>query len=820
MYFRNNHQLEILSVKDAYALLREMHADGTLEFQLEYMIKQSDAVKNHATKVEITVFTRSVKKPPILGVSNVGRIDAKELIQNILSDSSSAKSALKSQDEYVLARKTSDVTAFINNEAVRQLATSCSIKNIQGLYRSKIRSFAAGRLIEANDNRPILYKLNIKREELGEKIRQSSNEDPRFLAHDLLLRRGIDPSEVSFITPNLLHSEDAFQGTFQGTQRREVVTSTLQRLKESLTLGPDLLNRPENLASDVENARLIDVITTEPDDELKIPVNVRFTPPDKKLSSKGSIDAFVRFDLLSAKTGTPIYTIIKPLPIAQHVRTFLTPIEPPIVKQANSVVPTRASLEIKQADRTADSVFVYKKNIYTSSVDVDGYSLVGTYRVQGKQSVIAHAERPLYGASIYRCVPAYRGVIGNTFTSVVLRPLKYRPVKAMSLTSKIIDGGVQLEVRNIPPTAVSLQFMQRNKTTFQHEFAPISGPQLVDDVARYADYLSAVSFDVSDGNVYEFTVKAIYRTGLDELLESEIVEYIAPQPGIVDIKITNVSVTHGNEPDVSFNVALNVIENDIDSIKSILERQGIRPYFDDDILRQRDQLKSLLVFSVHRVDEITGEKEYMGVVTGDSFSDREVRKRVSAKPLIYGHKYRYIISALSRTPETALESFVKVSTDLITKKKYAYKPSKFLHPIVLKKGVLVSPAGLRTRYTKSIFEHGVLGSDATVEITFDKESASVIEAAVSDFDGRSHVISWRVLGDVKSIDHFVVMKEVHGVRAVLGCAHNQFPQGNCQWIYRLSSRDRGQARYVIIPMMKDYNRGAEAVTNMITTEGT
>ncbi len=797
-----------------------MHEDGTLEFEFQYSIKQSDAVKNSATKVDVTVFTRSVKKLPILGTSNVGRIDAKELIDNILSDSINAKSALKSQDEYVLVRKSSDITAFINNESIKQLASSCSIKNIQSLYRSKIKSVASGELKEANDNRPILHKLDVKTDNLERKIELSSNENSKRLIHDLILRRGLDPSEISSIAPSVLHSEESFQGTLRVAGRREVETSTLQRLRDSLILNSDLSNNPEIVSNDVDDSRLVDVIVNEADDEIKIPVTVRFRPPDKKLSSKSSVDVFIKFDLLDSKNNTPIFTVTKPLPISQHIRTYLTPISPPIVKQANSDVSTRVNLEIKQNDKTADAVFVYKKNLYTSSVDIDDYSLVGTYKVFGNQSVNVQVDRPVYGASIYRCVPAYRGVIGNSFTNVVVKPQKYRPVKAMSLTSKVLDNGIQLEARNLPPTAVSIQFMQKNRTVHQKDFTPISSPQLIDDAVRYSDYLSSVAFDVLDGNVYEFTTKIIHKSGLHETLESEILEYNLPQPGKVDIKVQDVAVTHSGEPNVSFNVKLNVIDSDIDSIKDILERQGIKAYFEGDIDRQREQLKSMLVFSVHRVNEITGEKEDMGVITGGSFSDKEIRKKVSAKPLVYGHKYRYIISALARAPETTFELFVKTSTDLITKKKYAYKPSKFFHPITLKRGVLVTPAGLRTRYTKSTFEHGVLGAEASVEITFDKEMASVIEASVSEFDNYSHIVSWRVLGDIKSIDHFVIIKEVHGMRTILGCAHNQFAQGNCQWIYKLSNKDRGQMRYVIVPIMDDYKRGTEANTNMILVEGT
>jgi hypothetical protein len=596
--------------------------------------------------------------------------------------------------------------------------------------------------------------------------------------------------------------------------------SPLQRLHDNLVLQSDAAQEPELTSSDVDDSRLLDVVVNEADDTLTIPISVRFAVPDKKMTSRDSTDVFVRFDLLNVNSAGPIYSTTKVLPIAQHIRKYLTPIEPPVVRQANSEASSRANLELKQIDKTADSVFLYKKNLYTSSVDVDSYALVGTYKTQGKQAITVQVDRPVYGAAIYRCVPAYRGVLGYSYTNVVVRPKKYRPVSSLSLTSVIVDGAVLLEARNLPPTAVSLQFMQRNRTTHEEEFTPIGTPLLIDETTRYADYLSTLTFNVLEGNVYEFTTKVIHRTGLDEMLESEIIEYIPKQAGRVDIRATNVIVSHEGEPNVTFDVSIKVVDNNIDAIKDILERQGIKVYFEDDIARQREQLKNMLVYSVHRVNETTGERENLGVVTQDKFSDKEIRKKVAAKSLKYGQKYRYIISALARAPETALESFVKVTTDLITKKRYSYKPSKFLHPIALKRGVLTTPAGLLTRYTKSTFEHGALGVDTTVEVTFDREPVNLVEASVSTFDSHSNIISWKVQGDARMIDHFVIMKEVHGTREIVGCAHNLFSQGNCQWIHKLTGTDRGQLRYIIAPMMDDYKRGQEVTTNTILIEGT
>lgn len=817
MYFKIERQQNILQVDDSYAVLRKIRDDGTMDFVLQYSIKQSDAIK-YSTKVEITVYTKTVSKKTMLGTSDVGRIDSRQLINNILTDLTSAKTATKQQNNYVLCRKYSDVSAFINNESIREFRMNRPIDSMQSLYRNKLRLRPAGQSKESNDAKPILENIVLRDDNVQLKVSSSINEDIQRLSKDLIIRRGIDPSDTRTLTQNSIGSTHAFQGTFNPVKRYEESYGSLQRLHDNFCLHPNLLITPEKTSNDIDDSRSIDIVVNEPIDTLNIPVEISFKLPKRKLDSNESADVFVKFDLLDQKTNIPIDTITKILDTTKYSQLYLTPIEPPIVKQVKSEISTRVNLEIKQVDKASDVIFVYKKNLYTSSVEIDDYVLVGTYKISSGKSALIQVSKPVYDAAIYRCIPARENLLGYSYTNIVVKPNKYKTVKAISLTSYISDNGITIEARKIPSDVISIQFMQRNLTIFESDYTTIDKPKLIDNTARSSDYISVVSRNVLDNHVYEFVAKVYYRDGIDDILGSEIIEYINPTPGKIDIKINNLKISKGDNPDVSFNVELDVVDNNIDEIKKILENQGIKGYFDNDITKQREQLKDLLAYSVHRINVDTGEKEDFGVITTSSFSDRFLRNKRAIKSLVEGKTYRYVITAVARATETTFESYEKTAIDSQTKKNYVYNPAKFQHPITLKKGVLVTSAGLRTRYSKSTFEHGTLGSTTNVEISIDKEPVSLLQLSASSFDNEHNILAWQVKGNLNSVDHFVIMKEINGIRTILGCAHNQFVYGNCQWIHKLDKNDRGQIKYVIVPMLNDYNRGQEVFSNTLSIE--
>lgn len=817
MYYRIERRNNLLQISENYASLVKEHSDGSLTFEFRYNVSQSAVILKKAVTVDVSIITRTMKKRSIVPADQVGNINPKVVINNILSDFSAAKSVQKSAGNFVIASQKSDISSKINNDAIGDLQRGISPKNVQQLYKSNLKQVSAGSLREANEVKPLLSVQDLKVDDVDEKMLMSSQENTKKLSHDLILRRGIDPSIISTITPKLTHAEDSFKGTLRKSTSSEQDTGTLMRLHDHVILNNTIPNTTFS-SSDISDQKLISVVVNEAVDNIDMVVLVTFLPPKQDKKTKNTSDVFVKFQLLDPNTGSSIDTVTKQLDISRHVNLFRTPTISPVVKQARSDNASRANIEIRQVSESANEVRVYKKNLYTSDIHIDDYKLIGVYPCTYSKPAFVQVDLPINSAAIYRVIPSSSGILGNCFSSIVLKPKKYTPVRALALTSKIVDAGILVEARKLPPDVISIQILQRNLTIHEKEFTPVGTPILIDDVARSSDHLSYVFEKANHGYIYEFAVKLYHSDGVQVVTATEIIEYIAATPGKVVVNILDVSVSHDKIPNVIFSVDVAQTENNLDIIKAILETQGNKSYFETDIEKQRSQLKSLLAYSVQRIDLSTGDRENMGTLTTSNFSDIDVGKISGVQNLKYGHAYRYVVTAVARNTETTFDSFVKITKDPFTKKTYQFSPAKFLHPMALSRGVLNTPAGIKSLYSKSTMDHGVLGSSAELEIKFDASGIQIIEAVVSRFDYYHNVITWKYQGDASSVDHFIIMKEINGSKVVLGTAHNSFTHGTASWLHLLSQRDNGEIKYVITPVLSDFNHGSSKYTNSFLVE--
>jgi len=186
--------------------------------------------------------------------------------------------------------------------------------------------------------------------------------------------------------------------------------------------------------------------------------------------------------------------------------------------------------------------------------------------------------------------------------------------------------------------------------------------------------------------------------------------------------------------------------------------------------------------------------------------------------LQYGHIYRYEIYPCLRAPETLFDQFTKTSTDATTNKPYTWSPAKFLHPLALNQGVIVSATGAAQRYAKDPMAFGVVGSITTVEASFDNDTAKIVNQTATPFNRALNIITWQVQGDITQVDHFLLLKTVNGVRTMLGKAHSEFPYGACQYFHPVTHSDNGPISYVIIPVMNDYQVGPATTTNTVIVD--
>lgn len=794
-----------------------------MKFELFYNVSIHDAVAQEATTVTVSVISRTIEKKPLLQNTHVGFVDTKQLIKNVLTQMPDAKSAIKQQEEYVVALRHSDISARINNEIVGQLRAKVPKANIQQLYRSKLAVVPAGVAKEAAEDKPFLtISAHALTSDTYTVNSASLDENPHRLMHEMIVRQGIDPSFVTELTHRSIPARDNVGGLLRPRRAEEHDgVSPATRLLHHYLFPVESHIRP-TLMSDLQDSALVQSLVSEPDSDVEVPVSVVIPAHARRNDGRDVSHFFVKFELINGRTGVAIDTVTKPLDVARHLQLHHTPRQPPRVKVTSGELASTANVEIKQVDPGAHGVRVYKKTVYRAVSDIDGYTLVGTYDVKKEdQSLLVTVDKPLSSPAIYRIVPiGVNGTQGFEYTNVVLKPQRYQQIKAVSFTVHPIDVGVKLETRHLPPRAVAIEFLVRNRTTFEADYRNVEGDiKLIDDAARAADYVSAVDVNVSPDNVYEYAARIIYRDGAQEIGDVELVEFHQPAPGKVDTRIEDVAVEQTDEPNVTFSITTDIVDTDADVVKKLLEKNGIQDEFKDDVAREREFLKSLIAHNVSRVDLTVGKRENFGVVTDTSFSDRDLRKNQAIDPLVLGHRYRYEVVALLRAPETMFGSLDKEAVDPVTKKSYTFSPSKFLHPVTLTRGVVVTAQGLKTLYAKDPMGHGAIGAVQEIEVSFDGPPARVVDPIAARFDKFLTVITWKIQGNVEAVDHFIIMKNVHGVRTLVGKAHSEFTYGNCQYFHPVTPRDEGAHTYIILPVLNDYRVGEAVETNTVIVKG-
>lgn len=811
MYFRTQKR-NILNVSDYYANLDYVDESGNLVFTFYYSMSPQFAVLNNATTVNVSVISKVVTKKSILDGSQAGNVDSARVVKNILLDVQSAKSAAKEQSKFVVASKKSDVTAWINNEALAQLKAGIAPENIPQMQKTVLKSIPVSQIKDDSENKPVTTVIAHSSVSTSITEMSSSTYDQTTIMQKLINERGIDPSLVTSTTHRSLTSLDSKDGTLRRRKIEEYDADLLSQLTNGYLFSQ--VSQLPSTTNDVTDDTVVQVAVTETQKYVEVPVTVTINKSALTLEGSENYDMYVKFDLINTSTGLPVDSVTKSLNVAKHLLAKNIPTKSPVVKASPAFAYT--NLEIKQVDENATSVNLYKKSIYAASSEIDQYSFVGSYALTPGSSITVQVDSPHASSVIYRVIPVgQQGTLGLEYTNVIVRPKKVTHVKSANLTTQQIPEGVRLTVRNLPHNVAAVQFIRKNKSTYESDYSNVESPVLIDGATRSENLVFVVDQDVKPNNTYEYSAKIIYRFGTSEQTNAALVEFIEPSPGKVDTKLSDLVVEQQGDVNVRFKISTTIVDTNIDIIRNALKQQDTYELFRNDVEREREMIKSLIAHNVQRVNLTSGEREDFGVVTTTDFSDRELRNNQSIKPLKIGHRYRYEIYPLVRSVETMFEKLEKQSVDQVTKKPYSFKPNKFLHPVTLTDGTIMSSTGLRAHYAKEAMSHGIIGSVQAIEVSLDLEQARIVDQAVSRFDIDTNVITWSIQGDVSSIDHFILMKNVSGVRTFVGKVHAEFQYGTCQFFHNLTKRDEGSYSYIIVPVFNDYKVGQQVTTNTV-----
>jgi hypothetical protein len=813
-----------ITLDEDFAELVDVSSEGNLTFQITYGINQSEVITSGVSTIKVSIYATRKREVSIFENKKGQRATTAEIIANIQGLQRTYRSIAKSNEQNLLAQAISDATSRVNNQIVA-LIRSPAFKRTQN-YTSRITQLHKTKIflkeVAAVENDEDLEHpiLQTNRNTLPDIDYQSTVKQS---IKSMLLKKSVDPSSVVNLSKDRVSAIANLRGVYIPPDRptgyrwgddgnADVVRQTFTQMVPNTTLKV-------TTSSAITTEKLIQVIETVPLDKIKVPVTVTISS-EKMSSSRGAISTFfVRLDVVN-KCGVIVDSIEQEIDVAFHLRMFNTPKIPPEVKFARYDTFSKGTLQIFQQDPKATSVRVYKKFVSHVSTELDDYVLVGEFSVAkgaGFASVPIDISRK--DTSVYRVIPVSSdGIPGYEFTNIIINPpggnnIKYRYV---SLTSKIVENGIALDVRELPPDVVAFRILRKNKTIFESTPTTVGDDVIYVDRSQDDQVYTIVDNQVKSDNAYEYTVDLIYRNGTSDNAGYALVEYLPLVENLVDTRIVDLQTsTDPINPDVTFRIESKLVDSNLDVVKNLLEKQGMSQYFFDNILNERDKLKKLIAHQVTRVNLTTGQRESFGVVTSEFFTDSELGKINSVQPLKSGYRYRYDVNTLLRAPETLFESIDKSAVDPVTKKPYSYKPSKFFHPITLKKGNILEREAQLSRYAKDDMSFGNVGDLVSTEVSFAQEQLTLTDVRAFKYDRHHVLLQWTVDGASNLIENFIIVLEENGMSVPIGKVHAIDEKRKYEFIHTLSSNDVGNYVYNIVPVFSNYSMGSEVKSNAV-----
>lgn len=811
MFIRIPKSRNLIRLPHNFFSLETIQDNGDLEIDVTYHINQSDVVRKNTATCRITAITRSVKKTNIV-LDHPEEIDNKQVVKNILSLMSNTRNAIKNSESYIAAAKYADNTSKVNNENISLLRRGVPLSEISSMVKPRLALKSVSELNSENNIHPIAQINPTPPEPLYDA------EPIRHILQTSLIRDGLDPTYVNEFNDDLLTPFEAFKGVYKKSSQSHIrnTTSKFSNFFRQITVPFESFSTISTI--DVaEDKNILSYVYEVVDN---VDITTRLILNNEKIRERNGEykQLFLKFELLN-NTGVAIEILNQRIDLLKHIEVFHTPKIPPIVKFAKFETQNKGNIQVKQQDKNAKAVQIFRKNFLYSINDIDSYTYVNEFPVENVSGFVTiPVDVSSRNTTIYRVIPVGENrAVSSEFTNVVINPsTTNKKITYCSITAKPIDLGIGIEIREIPAGVVALQVIRRDATIFETIFANVA-----DDVIQVNPNDENAVYTLTDSNVkrnhlYEYKVKMIYRNGSETATSSETIEYIPQVTNAVSTQIQNVQVVYdANNLNVRFQVNTTVNNSNLDTIRTLLEKQGLDKFFINDLTAERSKFEKLIAHQIHRIDLTTGQRENFGEVTDTTFSDADLRTTNAVSPLKAGHRYRYEVTALLRATETLLEDFQKTAEDSETKKTYVYKPSKFLHPITLLHGNIATAQTLAVHYSKSPMSFGNIGNVVSTEVSFADDAVIIIDATVETFDKHNLLVKWRINGNPGSVDHFVIMKEFLGQRKIIGKTHACFEKNTFQFIYPMQAEDLGEGFFVILPIFNTYAVGTEIKTNGI-----
>lgn len=809
MFFKIDRQTNLLVIDPFFVSLKKIENNDDLKFEFTYKVNQVQMIEKQYTTVRITVLSKNSQTKTLLENSSVGNLNSRDLIDKILNQSQNAKKTNKQQLTNVVYQTNSDFSSKISNEIVTRLKSGQSRESILQLRKNVLRPQIVR---DVDGMQPVLQFSSHKN--MNDNVTSSINFNEQDVMYRMITERGIDPSYVTELSHRSIAAKNSFEGVLRKQKTSENETDLITQLVNRHLLGESFANKIDSSQFNDETT-MIQVIENVVDEYIEIPVEVVILGKLRK-SLKTNI-FIVNFELIDSKTNSSVQIFSKELDVSSYINAYYTPQKRPLVSISN--ISSVINFDIKQTDPGAESVVIYKKAINPVSVDNDDYKLISTILLSPGKNTIFSVENPQTTSILYRFISVGKqGTLGSEYTNIVLKPRYHVQDKSLSLSANMVETGIEVTLGSFPPNIISAEILAKDLSIFERDYRNVGNTNtLITNDVKIAGSFSLIDSQVMNYHVYEYIARMTFASGV-EYSKSSIIECIPYEQGKIDIVISDVEIRNElDNPNVKFLISAKIIDSESQVTKELLELNGLADLFKPELVQERDLINDLIAFNVQRINLSTGDREDFGIITTNIFDDTLLQKSTGVSPLNFGHRYQYEISTALRSPETLFSTLFKDVIDPTTKKPYKYSPSKNRHPLTLREGILVSKRGLKTS-SKNAFMHGQIGFFESLNVTFDKKNVEIIELSVERFDKHSNILTWKILGDINEVDHFLIMKDVHGIRTIIGKCHGNFHSGNVQFFHQYNSYDKGELKYIVVLIRNDYTINSDVVSNSLVVE--
>jgi hypothetical protein len=355
---------------------------------------------------------------------------------------------------------------------------------------------------------------------------------------------------------------------------------------------------------------------------------------------------------------------------------------------------------------------------------------------------------------------------------------------------------------------------------YSKEFYSYSREKVNSDFKKEWAEIKLEDKQVTMGRVYEYYVYLYFNNGREQ--RSQALLQAKHSPINVNASISNVlepKVLNSEErPDVQFQIVVSATPKTLDLVKKAIKNQDTQIDFENTLLNHREQYGDLLFTRVLRTDLLTGEIEDFGIITNNLFSDVEQGKTNNVSELQEGRFYKYNIITYARSAETMFSKFERMISGSNGVAAYSFFPYKHLNPLTLGiNGSIITDGSFLKNHSENKFTIGNIVDNKSITIDLTKSLPEIIEArAVAN--GKNVLLRWKITGDSKYIDHFIISIEILGSRSIVGKSHAFSDSNSFSFIDKLDNNEHGELKYIITPIYRDFTSGVEFLSNYIVIE--